>query len=305
MVGSPTALSQGGLEGSRTSRITRGDVLGWLGWIPKHQRPPWPQGESGQRSKFKLVDITRYESGKRHHTSVVLTFNAFSGHWKSKMVKISGNFMIYKALCDIALAGFYSLPVDNSFWLSALIKAASFCFLKYIRFLPDWWLSRLRTAPPAKYLTEWKSLSRVSLFATPWPIQSMEFSRPEYWSGLPFPFFRGSSQPRVRTQVSCIAGDSLQLSHKGSPRIQHPSLLIFWVGNGTPLQYSALQNSTDCMGSQRVRHYWATFTFTTYLLSFFFLPCQIRWVHQTGQSRGTNFYSLFKYQWRIFLWRAR
>ena len=28
-----------------------------------------------------------------------------------------------------------------------------------------------------------KSLSRVQLFATPWPTQSMEFSRPEYWSG--------------------------------------------------------------------------------------------------------------------------
>ena len=27
------------------------------------------------------------------------------------------------------------------------------------------------------------SLSRVQLFATPWTIQSMEFSRPEYWSG--------------------------------------------------------------------------------------------------------------------------
>ena len=30
---------------------------------------------------------------------------------------------------------------------------------------------------------KWKSFSRVRLFATPWTIQSMEFSRPEYWSG--------------------------------------------------------------------------------------------------------------------------
>ena len=29
----------------------------------------------------------------------------------------------------------------------------------------------------------WKSLSRVQLFATPWTIQAMEFSRPEYWCG--------------------------------------------------------------------------------------------------------------------------
>ena len=37
-----------------------------------------------------------------------------------------------------------------------------------------------------------KLLSRVRLFATPWIVAykaalSMEFSRKEYWSGLPFP----------------------------------------------------------------------------------------------------------------------
>ena len=37
-----------------------------------------------------------------------------------------------------------------------------------------------------------KSFSRVRLFVTPWTVayqapQSMEFSRQEYWSGLPFP----------------------------------------------------------------------------------------------------------------------
>ena len=40
---------------------------------------------------------------------------------------------------------------------------------------------------------EVKLLSRVRLFATPWTVayqaaQSMEFSRQEYWSGLPFSF---------------------------------------------------------------------------------------------------------------------
>ena len=30
---------------------------------------------------------------------------------------------------------------------------------------------------------KWKSLSHVRLFATPWTIQSLEFSRTEYWSG--------------------------------------------------------------------------------------------------------------------------
>ena len=89
------------------------------------------------------------------------------------------------------------------------------------------------------------SLSHVQLFATSWTIQSMEYSKPEYWSGWPFllqgifptqglnpghshcrqilyqlslqgspivlewvayPFSSGSSQPRNRTGISCIAG---------------------------------------------------------------------------------------------------
>ena len=40
------------------------------------------------------------------------------------------------------------------------------------------------SSPPyLKQLVKWKSLSRVLLFETPWTTQSMEFSRPEYWSG--------------------------------------------------------------------------------------------------------------------------
>ena len=30
---------------------------------------------------------------------------------------------------------------------------------------------------------KWRPLTGVQLFVTPWTIQSMEFSRPEYWSG--------------------------------------------------------------------------------------------------------------------------
>ena len=39
-----------------------------------------------------------------------------------------------------------------------------------------------------RYGKKWESLSCVHLFVTPRTIQSMEFSRPEYWSGYLFPF---------------------------------------------------------------------------------------------------------------------
>ena len=73
-------------------------------------------------------------------------------------------------------------------WLSLLFWAPNHC---------RWWLQSWQ-----KTLTPWKesydqpkqvrSLSCARLFATPWTIAHqaplpMEFSRQEYWSGLPFP----------------------------------------------------------------------------------------------------------------------
>ena len=51
-----------------------------------------------------------------------------------------------------------------------------------------------------------QSFSRVWLFATPWPVAHqaplpMDFSRQEYWSGLPLPT-PGDLQPRDWTRVS-------------------------------------------------------------------------------------------------------
>ena len=78
------------------------------------------------------------------------------------------------------------------------------------------------------------SVSHVQLFATLWTVQSMEFSRSEYWSGLPFPSPGESSQPRDRTQVSCIASGfftswvtreartETQDSHAGRPTVNKP-----------------------------------------------------------------------------------
>ena len=62
--------------------------------------------------------------------------------------------------------------------------------------LLHWQVGSLPLAPPGKpsmRASEVKSLSCVQLFATPWTVAyqvslSTEFSRQEYWSGLPFPF---------------------------------------------------------------------------------------------------------------------
>ena len=57
---------------------------------------------------------------------------------------------------------------------------------------------------------KWKLLSCVQLFVILWTIQSMEFSRQEYWSGYPFPSPGDLPNPGIEsrdgTQVSRIAG---------------------------------------------------------------------------------------------------
>ena len=66
---------------------------------------------------------------------------------------------------------------------------------------------------------KWKSLSHVGLFVIPCTVSCqaplfMEFSRQEYWSGLPW----GSSQARDRTQSPTLQVDSLTSEPPGKPK---------------------------------------------------------------------------------------
>ena len=64
--------------------------------------------------------------------------------------------------------------------------------------------SPLLTKTPKTQNWNWKSLSHVRLFATPWTVHGILQARILEW--VAFPFSRGSAQPRDWTQVSCIAG---------------------------------------------------------------------------------------------------
>ena len=59
-----------------------------------------------------------------------------------------------------------------------------------------------------------KSLSCVRLFAIPWTVayqapQSTEFSRQEYWSGLPFPSPGDLPSPGIETGSPALRADAL------------------------------------------------------------------------------------------------
>ena len=52
-------------------------------------------------------------------------------------------------------------------------------------------------------------LGCVRLFMTPWTIQSVEFSRPEYWSGLLFPSCGDLPNPGIEPRSPTLQVDSL------------------------------------------------------------------------------------------------
>ena len=61
------------------------------------------------------------------------------------------------------------------------------------------------------WVSDWKSLSCVCLFVTPWTVAYqaplfIDFSRQEYWSGLPFP------SPRMTSAFGRLEPAHLQLS---------------------------------------------------------------------------------------------
>ena len=70
--------------------------------------------------------------------------------------------------------------------------------------------------PYARMKWTWKSksLSHVQLFATPWTLQSMEFSMPEA-----FPFSRGFSNSGMEPRSPALQADSLPAEPQGKPRI--------------------------------------------------------------------------------------
>ena len=68
-----------------------------------------------------------------------------------------------------------------------------------------------------------KSLSRVRLFATPWSVAhqappSMEFSRQQYWSGLPFPSPGDLPDQGIEPGSPALQADALPSELPGKPK---------------------------------------------------------------------------------------
>ena len=85
-----------------------------------------------------------------------------------------------------------------------------------------------------------KLLSRVQLFGTPWTVafqdpQSMEFSRQEYWSGLPFPSPGDLPDPGTEPRFPTLQAVALPSESPGKPNLRPllprwtPCVTVCWV----------------------------------------------------------------------------
>ena len=85
---------------------------------------------------------------------------------------------------------------------------------------------------------EWKLLSCVRLFATPWTIRFMEFSRPEYWSGWPFPSPGDLPNPGIKPRSPASQANSLPAEPQGKPVFSNVKIFLIvnavtWLKIGT------------------------------------------------------------------------
>ena len=72
---------------------------------------------------------------------------------------------------------------------------------------------------------KWKSLSCVQLLVTSWTVQSMKFSRPEYWSGFPSP--GDLFNPGIKPRSPALQADSFPAEPPG--KLCCFLLALFWI----------------------------------------------------------------------------
>ena len=93
-------------------------------------------------------------------------------------------------------------------------------------------LPNLRTVPVVLFrlhVCMLSCFSRVWLFVTPWTVAhqaplSMEFSRQEYCSGLPFPSPGDLSNPGIKPKSPALQADSVPSEPPGKPHFVSPFL---------------------------------------------------------------------------------
>ena len=123
---------------------------------------------------------------------------------------------------------------NNSTWLPRNVCAGQGATVRTIQGATDWF--QIGKGVPqgcimpsylfnlyADWKWKWKSLGCVWLFVTPWTIQSIEFSRPEYWSGQLFSSPGDRPNPGIEFMSPTLQADSLPVDLPVKPHLQRTS----------------------------------------------------------------------------------
>ena len=128
---------------------------------------------------------------------------------------------VYSAnMCWVLCPGFYAIP-DKVINRCGLYPSVLYSVLPFLLFF----VRRGIMFHMHSVIDEWvKWLSHVQLFETLWTIAyqpplSMEFSRQEYWSGLPFPSPGDLPNPGIKPKSPALQTDALLSEPPGKPNI--------------------------------------------------------------------------------------
>ena len=86
-----------------------------------------------------------------------------------------------------------------------------------IQSIHQWWISSIYSYIYTS-IWKWKSPTLVHLFGSPWSIESMEFSRPEYWSGYSFPSPGDHPNPGIKPRSPMLQVDFLSAEPQRKPK---------------------------------------------------------------------------------------
>ena len=122
-----------------------------------------------------------------------------------------------------------------------------------------------------KWKVKVKSLSCVRLFATPWtvahqPPPSMEISRQEYWSGLPFPSPGDVPNPGIEPMSPTLQADTLAPEPPGKPSSVHMRESFIFSTYESLVRYIYLQNTSPIP--------WLVFSLSSCLFPFLLILTQ-------------------------------
>ena len=173
---------------------------------PQYARPPCPSPTPRVHSNSPPLTHWRYPT----ISSSIVPFSCLqsfptSGSFQMRRLFTSGgqNIGVSASTSVLSMNIQDWFPLGWTSWISLLSKGWNTC-----KPMADSCQCMEKTTTVLKVIqfSSVQSLSRVRLFATSWTYTLHAILQARILEWVPFPFSKGSSQPRHRTQVSHIAG---------------------------------------------------------------------------------------------------